>query len=138
MITYYSSIAEHDQGAGTLSANSSKEDECDDSGSEIQEHSDKESISLKRIESAVIKNQTETEIQIEGSFSAITKASNQLSASDELINKQDQPEWSLRYEAPTNEGEDEIHPVSTRDIINWAFQIARGMDYLSSKKVFIS
>ena len=25
--------------------------------------------------------------------------------------------------------------VSTRDLISWSFQIARGMDYLASKKV---
>jgi hypothetical protein len=28
-----------------------------------------------------------------------------------------------------------IRSVSTRDLISWSFQIARGMDYLASKKV---
>ena len=26
-------------------------------------------------------------------------------------------------------------PISTRDLISWSFQIARGMDYLTTKKV---
>ena len=30
-----------------------------------------------------------------------------------------------------------IRSVSTRDLISWSFQIARGMDYLASKKVTI-
>ena len=28
-------------------------------------------------------------------------------------------------------------PITTHDLISWAFQIARGMDYLASKKVYI-
>ena len=30
---------------------------------------------------------------------------------------------------------DACHPISTGDLVSWSFQIARGMDYLSSKKV---
>ena len=40
----------------------------------------------------------------------------------------------MRYEQGE---EDANNPVSTRDLIFWAFQIARGMDYLDSKKVSI-
>jgi hypothetical protein len=29
-------------------------------------------------------------------------------------------------------------PISTRDLISWAYQIARGMDYLASRKVHLS
>jgi len=29
-------------------------------------------------------------------------------------------------------------PISTRDLISWAYQIARGMDYLASRKVRLS
>ena len=68
---------------------------------------------------------------------AVISASNQLSTEDELVieedeNDQQQPDWSLRYEQGE---EDANNPVSTRDLIFWAFQIARGMDYLDSKKV---
>ena len=30
---------------------------------------------------------------------------------------------------------DACHPISTGDLVSWSFQIARGMGYLSSKKV---
>ena len=44
-------------------------------------------------------------------------------------------DWSVSYET-TNEENDLVNPVSTRDLIYWAFQTARGMDYLASQKVF--
>ena len=76
---------------------------------------------------------------------AVISASNQLSTEDELVieedeNDQQQPDWSLRYETSADDRQEEgtdgaNNPVSTRDLIYWVFQIARGMDYLASKKV---
>ena len=66
----------------------------------------------------------------------IAPSSNRQMSTEELINiedqQQQQPDWSLRYEQGE---EDANNPVSTRDLIFWAFQIARGMDYLDRKKV---
>ena len=51
------------------------------------------------------------------------------------INQENQelPEWSTNYrsdaEAMPNRS------ISTRDLVSWSFQVARGMDYLVSKKV---
>ena len=45
----------------------------------------------------------------------------------------DQPDWSLNYQADANQGQSQR--ISTRDLISWSFQIARGMDYLVKKKV---
>ena len=55
---------------------------------------------------------------------------------EEEINYDDQgpPDWSLNYQADADEETDSIS-FSTRDLINWSVQIARGMDYLVSKKV---
>jgi hypothetical protein len=39
------------------------------------------------------------------------------------------PAVPLQPEVPFNP------PISTRDLISWSFQIARGMDYLATKKV---
>ena len=49
-------------------------------------------------------------------------------------------EVNMNYEADEQVIEAAMNPVSTRDLICWSFQIARGMDYLASKKVdqFIS
>ena len=54
--------------------------------------------------------------------------------------QQEPPDWSMNYEADEQVIEDAMNPVSTRYLICWSFQIARGMDYLASKKVdqFIS
>ena len=51
--------------------------------------------------------------------------------------QQQQPDWSIKYEIDQQDTEinRSIKPVSTRDLICWSFQIARGMDYLASKKV---
>ena len=47
--------------------------------------------------------------------------------------QQQPPEWSINYK--TDEANGQIISLSTRELIYWSFQIARGMDYLSSKKV---
>ena len=57
---------------------------------------------------------------------------------EEEVNYDDQgpPEWSLNYQADAdNQGATGNNSFSTRDLINWSVQIARGMDYLVSKKV---
>ena len=55
-----------------------------------------------------------------------------------------QPEWSIKCNNTKTEysnaypASNKQHPVqtfSTRDLISWSYQIARGMDYLASKKV---
>jgi len=56
----------------------------------------------------------------------------------EEVNYDDQgpPEWSLNYQADANnQGATGNNSFSTRDLINWSVEIARGMDYLVSKKV---
>ena len=44
------------------------------------------------------------------------------------------PEWSLNYTADADQ-EVNCNSFTTRDLISWSLQIARGMDYLVSKKV---
>ena len=39
----------------------------------------------------------------------------------------------MNYHADVNQGQSQR--ISTRDLISWSFQIARGMDYLVKKKV---
>ncbi|XP_048480770.1 vascular endothelial growth factor receptor 1 isoform X3 [Plutella xylostella] len=45
-----------------------------------------------------------------------------------------QPEWRSNYESDYSEGRSP-RPLCSRDLLCWAFQIARGMDYLASRKV---
>ena len=57
-----------------------------------------------------------------------------ISTSTELDeNQEEQPDWSLNYHADVNQGQSQR--ISTRDLISWSFQIARGMDHLVKKKV---
>jgi hypothetical protein len=55
---------------------------------------------------------------------------------EQEVNQQQQPDWCMKYieEKEVIEA-DVISPVSKRELISWSFQIARGMDYLASKKV---
>lgn len=53
----------------------------------------------------------------------------------DLNNYQECPDWSMKYETDHKMTDEEVLPVSTRDLIGWSFQIARGMDFLASKKV---
>ncbi|XP_030080360.1 vascular endothelial growth factor receptor 1 isoform X7 [Drosophila hydei] len=48
-----------------------------------------------------------------------------------MSNNSIQPAWRSNYKTDSTEA----MSVSTTDLISWAFQVARGMDYLSSKKV---
>ncbi|XP_026834392.1 vascular endothelial growth factor receptor 1 isoform X3 [Drosophila erecta] len=48
-----------------------------------------------------------------------------------MSNNSIQPAWRSNYKTDSTEA----MTVTTVDLISWAFQVARGMDYLSSKKV---
>ncbi|XP_043641502.1 vascular endothelial growth factor receptor 1 isoform X11 [Drosophila teissieri] len=48
-----------------------------------------------------------------------------------MSNNSVQPAWRSNYKTDSTEA----MTVTTVDLISWAFQVARGMDYLSSKKV---
>ncbi|XP_017858056.1 PREDICTED: platelet-derived growth factor receptor alpha isoform X8 [Drosophila arizonae] len=48
-----------------------------------------------------------------------------------MSNNSIQPAWRSNYKTDSTEA----MSVTTTDLISWAFQVARGMDYLSSKKV---
>lgn len=43
-----------------------------------------------------------------------------------------QPEWRLNYRGDYR---GTVKPISTRDLLTWGFQVARGMEYLASRKV---
>ncbi|KAF7266631.1 hypothetical protein GWI33_020129 [Rhynchophorus ferrugineus] len=49
-----------------------------------------------------------------------------------LSNNSIQPEWRTNYRGDYR---GDVKPVSTTDLITWSFQIARGMEYLASRKV---
>ncbi|XP_071455264.1 vascular endothelial growth factor receptor 1-like isoform X2 [Hetaerina americana] len=44
-----------------------------------------------------------------------------------------EPEWRTNYRG--DYGRREVRPICTSDLICWAFQVARGIDYLASRKV---
>ena len=44
------------------------------------------------------------------------------------------PDWMINYRT-NDEVDTNCLSISTRELICWSFQIARGMDYLVSKKV---
>ncbi|XP_068143808.1 vascular endothelial growth factor receptor 1 isoform X3 [Drosophila tropicalis] len=48
-----------------------------------------------------------------------------------MSNNSIQPAWRSNYKTDSTEA----MSVTTSDLVSWAFQVARGMDYLSSKKV---
>ncbi|XP_075972982.1 PDGF- and VEGF-receptor related isoform X3 [Anticarsia gemmatalis] len=46
-----------------------------------------------------------------------------------------QPEWRSNYESDYSFDGRNPRPLTSRDLLVWAFQIARGMEYLASRKV---
>ena len=57
---------------------------------------------------------------------------------EEEVNYDDQgpPDWSLNYQADADADQKaNCNSITNRDLISWSVQIARGMDYLVSKKV---
>ncbi|GLV35679.1 PDGF- and VEGF-receptor related [Carabus blaptoides fortunei] len=49
-----------------------------------------------------------------------------------LSNNSVQPEWRSNYRG---DYKGDVRPISTHDLLCWAFQVARGMEYLASRKV---
>jgi hypothetical protein len=49
-----------------------------------------------------------------------------------LSNNSIQPEWRSNYRG---DYKGTTNPVCTQDLLCWAYQVARGMDYLASRKV---
>ncbi|XP_050295850.1 vascular endothelial growth factor receptor 1-like [Anthonomus grandis grandis] len=49
-----------------------------------------------------------------------------------LSNNSVEPEWRLNYKG---DYKDHVKPISTKDLVAWSFQVARGMEYLASRKV---
>lgn len=53
-----------------------------------------------------------------------------------MSNNSIQPEWRSNYRGDYRE--QSVKPICTQDLLCWAFQIARGMEYLASRKVNIN
>ena len=68
----------------------------------------------------------------------ITASPNPPSTRGAQDNDEDQVGLGCKYQAGDKEEEAYNYTFSTRDIISWSFQVARGMDYLASKKVIYS
>ncbi|KAJ8976163.1 hypothetical protein NQ317_002051 [Molorchus minor] len=49
-----------------------------------------------------------------------------------LSNNSIQPEWRSNYKG---DYKGQVNPICTKDLLTWAFQVARGMEYLASRKV---
>ena len=49
--------------------------------------------------------------------------------------EEEPPDWSLNYQVDADDDHYKSQRISTRDLICWSFQIARGMDYLVKKKI---
>lgn len=50
-----------------------------------------------------------------------------------ILSNSAQPEWRSNYRGDYNRGN--IQPICTKDLLTWAFQVSRGMEYLASRKV---
>lgn len=52
-----------------------------------------------------------------------------------LISKDVEPDWRSNYRGDYRNAT--VRPIKTSDLLCWSFQIARGMEYLASRKVSI-
>lgn len=52
-----------------------------------------------------------------------------------LSNNSVQPGWRSNYRGDYKDKN--IKPICTQDLLSWAFQVARGMEYLSQRKVIL-
>lgn len=50
-----------------------------------------------------------------------------------LSNNSIQPEWRSNYKGDYKDNK--VKPMCTKDLLAWAFQVARGMEYLASRRV---
>lgn len=51
-----------------------------------------------------------------------------------LSNNSVQPAWRSNYKM---DYKGPMRSITTTDLVCWSFQVARGMDYLASRKVFL-
>ena len=89
--------------------------------------------SLEDLRPDAVRDQT---LNSEGHNQNLTGSLHQGDDDDEP--EQMRPDWSCDFQADgeeTNTSVSSSASLSTRDLICWCFQIARGMDYLVSKKV---
>lgn len=52
-----------------------------------------------------------------------------------LSNNSMQPGWRSNYHGDYKDSN--LKPICTQDLLSWAFQVARGMEYLSQRRVRI-
>ncbi|XP_045479289.1 vascular endothelial growth factor receptor 1-like isoform X2 [Harmonia axyridis] len=71
----------------------------------------------------------------ESTIVSMTPNTDQISAEEGLTSNSGnniQPEWRSNYKA---DYKGTVRPIATKDLLAWAFQVSRGMEYLASRKV---